>query len=362
MKIAIDVSQVVYGTGVSNYTKSLVTELLKIDKENNYLLFGNAWRRKTDLESFFQQLEGDFEKKILSFPPTLAEKFFNRVHTFSIDRFVGEVDILHTSDWIEPKTKAKKVTTVHDLVPILFPEISDENIVRVHKKKLELVKRETDIVIVPSHTTKKDLMKQDVQSNRIRVVPEAPDDIFQPANERSIKSVKQKYNLKKEYVFSVGITKRKNTQLLIDAFQQMELDNLDLVITGHPYTELSFKDNIKLLGHVDWTDLPALYSGALVFVYPSFYEGFGLPILEAMACNTPVITSDIGSMKEIAEGAAILVDPRKENEIIDAILLAIKKSNQLKALGRKRVKSFTWERTAKETLEVYKEVYNEDRY
>ena len=362
MKIAIDISQTVYGTGVSTYTKSLVSELLRIDKKNQYLLFGNAWRRKDDLNNVFNEIEGDFEKKIIPIPPSLSEKVFNRFRKLSIDRFIGDVDVLHTSDWTEPKTKAKKVTTIHDLVPILFPEMSDPRIVKVHKRKLELVRNEADIVIVPSNTTKKDLMKLNIESSRIRVIPEAPDEIFVPADEKRIIEVREKHSLKKKYIFSVGITRRKNTQRLIDAFQKMDLKNLELVITGHPYTEINYQEGVRLLGHVEKDDLPALYGGALVFIYPSLYEGFGLPILEAFACNTPVVTSDIGSMREIAEGAAVLIDPTKEDEISKAILLSINKSNQLKALGRKRVKKYTWENTAKETLRVYEELNDEDRY
>lgn len=361
MKIAIDISQTVYGTGVSTYTISLVKELLRVDKKNQYLLFGNAFRRKDDLNAVFDQVQGEFEKKIIPIPPSLSEKMFNRFRRISIDRFIGKVDILHTSDWTEPRSGAKKITTIHDLVPILFPEMSDPKIVKVHKRKLDLVRAESEVIIVPSRSTKQDLMKMNIPSNRIVVIPEATDEIFTQVDEKKIKEVREKYSLKKEYIFSVGITKRKNSQKLIDAFQSMELKNLELVITGHPYTEINFQEGVRLLGHVDKEDLPALYSGAQVFAYPSLYEGFGLPILEAFACNTPVVTSDIGSMREIAEGAAVLVDPTKEEEIVNAILLAIDKSNQLKALGRKRVKLFSWENTAKETLRVYEELKDEDR-
>lgn len=359
MKVAIDISQIPYGTGVATYTRNLVQNLLTIDNKNQYLFYANVWRRKDDIVEFLNGLEGEFEHKLLPIPPTISAKIFNSSMRLSIDRLIGRSDILHTSDWTEPSSAAVKITTIHDLIPLLFPEISDERLVKVHKKKFELVQKESKVIIVPSETTKKDLMKLNIKGNRIRVVPEAPDQIFKPLQPEKIAEVKQKYDLKKEYFFSVGITKRKNTQILIDAFQDLQLDNIELVLTGHPYTEINFQKNVRLLGHVDWDDMPALYSGAQVFVYPSIYEGFGLPILESFACGTPVVTSNVGSMREIAEGAAVLVDPRQQSEIADAILLAVEKRNKLTVLGRQRVKRYTWEQTARDTLNIYEEAHNE---
>ena len=115
MKIGIDISQVIYGTGVSVYTRNLVKNLLVLDKKNSYVLFGGSARRRGDFESFLSSLKGSFQKKIVVFPPTLADILWNRLHVISPEVFVGKIDIFHSSDWAQPPGNFFKVTTIHDL-------------------------------------------------------------------------------------------------------------------------------------------------------------------------------------------------------------------------------------------------------
>src|SRR3989344_6568222 len=130
MKILIDISQIVYGTGVSVYTRNLVESLLNIDKENDYTLFGGTLRRREEIQLFFKQLNKyDFDGRIAPIPPSLANILWNRLHVIKIENFVGKADVFHSSDWSQPPSGAFKVTTVHDLIPIKYPMLSHAKLI-----------------------------------------------------------------------------------------------------------------------------------------------------------------------------------------------------------------------------------------
>lgn len=363
MRIAIDISQVVYGTGVSTYTRNLVRNLLAIDKENEYILFGGSLRRRGELRDFVNTLQGStFKGKVFPIPPTLADLIWNRLHILPIELFTGKIDIFHSSDWTQPPSSAFKVTTVHDLVPLKFPELSHPRIVAAHKARLKWVKKEVDRIIVPSEATRRDLVELGFKRDIIPVIPEAHDPIFKPASQSRIKSIKKKYSIAGSYFLSVGINPRKNTERIIKAFKKIRKQgpykSSTLVLIGHPHMETEHAQGVKILGHIQEGDKPALFSGAEAVVYPSLYEGFGLPILEAFICKTPVVTSNLGSLREIAGGAAVLVDPNDIDSIVEGIKKALKGRRELVKSGVKRVKRFYWQKTAKETLSVYKEAKN----
>ncbi|MCH7641420.1 glycosyltransferase family 4 protein [Patescibacteria group bacterium] len=358
MRIVIDISQVVYGTGVSTYIRNLVRNLLAIDKENEYILFGGSLRRKDELNDFLDTLKGEsFMGKTFPLTPTLADIIWNKLHILPIEIFIGKVDVLHSSDWAQPPSSAFKVTTVHDLVPFKFPELSHPRIVSVHKARLKWVKKEVDSVIVPSETTKADLAQLGIDFDKITVIPEAPDPIFKRVSASKVTLVKKKYDLSREYLLSVGVNPRKNTKRIIKAFQKIrkhgQYKDLSLAIIGHPYMEVEETEGVKILGHVSESDKPALFSGSKVLVYPSLYEGFGLPILEAFKCKIPVVTSNLGSLKEVAGDAAILVEPGNSNSISAGITKALTDRETLIQKGVKRVKNYSWEKTAKATLKIY---------
>lgn len=358
MKIAIDISQIIYGTGVSTYTKNLVKNLLELDKDNEYILFGGSLRGLSMLKRAVKGIPGKYSLVTFLIPPTLADLLWNRLRVFSIERLIGNIDVFHSSDWAQPPTRAFKVTTIHDLVPLKYPELSHPRIVGAHKMRLAFVKKEVDRIIVPSRQTKEDMIEEGVSQERIRVIPEAPDPIFEPSKKLEIERVKRKYTIKGKYLLAVGISPRKNTQRIIQAFEKMgrEGEDLKLILAGKPIKMIEKTPGAITIGHVPLQDLPALYSGAEALVYPSLYEGFGLPILEAFACATPVVTSNLGSMKEICENAAVLVDPENPNSIADGIIEAIKTRNALVNKGTTQVKKFSWQKTAKETLKVYREL------
>lgn len=368
MRIGIDISQVVYGTGVSAYTRKLVKSLLTIDKENEYFLFGGSLRRRGELDAFIDNLQQDFtfKSKIFSIPPTAADLIWNRWHILPVEKLIGEVDVLHSSDWSQPPSRAFKITTVHDLVPILHPGLAARdmirNVAKTHRRRLFWVKKEADRIIVPSEATKVDLVKLGFNKGKIRVIPEAPDPVFKSASVSKIEEVKKKCGISGKYLLSVGINPRKNTKRIIKAFQKIRKQGqnkrLSLAIIGYPYMGLAETEGVRILGHVLEIDKPALFSGAEALVYPSLYEGFGLPILEAFACKTAVVTSNLGSMKEVAGDAAVLVNPKKTDSISEGIEKILKEREIYIKMGVKRVKTFSWTKTAKKTLEVYREAKN----
>jgi glycosyltransferase involved in cell wall biosynthesis len=351
MKIAIDISQVVYGTGVSTYTENLVKNLIKIDKENEYLLFAGALRRRGDVLRVFPQA------RIFPIPPSLADLVWNRLHVFPIEKLIGEVNVLHTSDWAEPPAKAFKVTTVHDLYPFKFPRLVSPKILEVHKRKLAWVLKESKKVVVPSNSTKDDLIDLGMKEERIKVIYEAPS-LIKTSSEK-VDEIKKKYNLQGDYLISIGITKLKNTENIIKAFHLGSAGkDVKLVLVGRPVgVELKEERNIRILGHVPKEDLGALLTGSRGLIYPSLYEGFGIPILDAFNCEVPVLTSNISSMKEIANDAAELVDPYDPSSIKEGIESILRGPKGFIEKGLVRIKDFTWEKTASETLEVYK-TYN----
>ncbi len=326
MKIAIDISQVVYGTGVSVYTKELVTNLLQTDKDNEYVLFAGTFRRREEFNKY--------KAKIFPVSPTIANLVWNKLHILPIEKLIGKVDVFHSSDWTQPPSKAFKVTTVHDLAPILFPQFTHPRIVAAHKRRLEWVKKEVDRIIVPSEIVKKDLIKLGFSENNIRVIPEAAGPEFKKVNSKPT-------DIQEKYILTIGAGGRKNTDNLIAAAKKV---GIKLVIVGRPYMDfISDEELIKL------------YSHAEAMVYPSIYEGFGLPVLQAMACECPVVTSQNTAMAEIAKNVGILIDPNSVDSIAEGIKKALKNRESLITKGLQRSKEYSWQKTANETLEVYKE-------
>lgn len=369
MKIAIDISQSVHGTGVSKYTENLVESLLKIDNKNEYLLFGTSLRGYSKLKKLRQKLSiyHNVNFKFFILPIRIFEILFNWLRIIPINLILGDIDVLHTSDWIEPKvtSSTKKVTTVHDMVPYLFPATLPNRILRNHKRKLKAVKTESKLIITPSSTTKDDVEKLlGIEAEKLKVIPEAASYAFRPQSDEKIKSVLSKYKIKNPYILSVSTREpRKNISTLIDAFEKLSRDfqNINLVLTGKKGwgQAIEIIPNVIETGYVTDEELICLYAGCKVFVYPSLYEGFGLPIIEAMACGAPIIASNNSSIIETAKDAAILVEPRSDVQIKKAIELVLNlETDDYQKMVRAsldRARQYSWAKAAKETLKVYEE-------
>ncbi len=359
MKIAIDISQIIYGTGVSVYTKNLIRALLTIDRKNEYKLIGGSLRRFYELNRQIGDLsEGkkNADSLIFPVPPSLADFLFNRSSLINIDPFIGSPDVFHSSDWTQPASDAYKITTVHDLAPLLYPNMTHPRIVDVHKRRLERVRKYADHIIVPTFSAKNDLIRMGFREKAVSVVYEAVDSRVKKPLKGQKRRVLDKYRISGKYVLAVGANKRKNTDGIIAAFEKIRHDGfLKLVVIGEQYHEVV--RNVLFLGHVPNSDVPSLYSCSEALVYPSFYEGFGLPILEAFYLETPVVTSNRGSMEEIGGDSAVLVEPDSVESIADGILTALSRRDRLIKKGRERVKAFSWEKCARETLYIYNKKY-----
>jgi glycosyltransferase involved in cell wall biosynthesis len=308
-----------------------------------------------DIKSVLSNFQGNFTSKVLPIPPTLADFIWNKLHVLPVEKILGNLDVYHTSDWSEPPASAFKVTTVHDLYPIKFPKLIHRQILETHRRKLSWVLQESKRVIVPSISTKNDLIQIGAREDIIRVIPEASS--IKKADSSMVIETKKKYGINGDYLISIGITPLKNTENIIKAFHLAKPGKeVKLVLVGRPIN-LSIEEerNVRILGHVPHNDLAALLTGSGGLVFPSIYEGFGLPILDAFACEAPVVTSNISAMAEVAGDAAVLVDPYDISSIADGIEKILRGKKGLVEKGLKRASQFSWEETAKKTLEVYNE-------
>ena len=364
MKIAIDISQIPYGTGVSIYTKELVKALLKIDSKNTYTFYAGALKRKKEILSFYYKIKQKNTNLVLyPIPPTLADILFNRLNMFYIEEIIGRIDVFHASDWAVPKSSAPMVSTIHDLSPFLHPESADNKVKSVHKRVLKRIKKYKNLVIVPSEATKNDAINLGVKKDLTYIIPEALSLDKSKPQKHDIKITKQRYNLSKKFALMVGTAPRKNISRSIKAFHNTKnASKLEkLVIVGNKPENYKKHKDVIFTGYVSDSTLSSLYASADVFLYPSLYEGFGLPILEAFSHGCPVVTSNLSSMPEVAGEAAILVNPNKTKEIEKGILEALKNSKSLNNKGKKRLKMYNWQETAKETLKIYERAFNSNR-
>jgi len=353
MKIGIDVSQMCYeGTGVARYVHDLSQALLQVGQgQHEIIFFAGALRQR----AFFTRLMAELPWstatwKIVPFPPKIARIVFGLL-PIKIESFTGYLDIFHASDWSQPNTLAPSVTTVHDLVFKKYPDTVDPLIRRSQEQRLKKVVSQGIHLIADSKSTKDDLMEiYHLPTTRIDVVYPGIDPSYSPQSSKEIERVKTKYKLPDQYLLAVGTQEpRKNLTRLKEAVSGLDLP---LVLVG----KYGWGEKTQTLGYVPDSDLPALYSGASVFVYPSLYEGFGFPVLEAMACGTPVVTSNVSSLPEVVGQAGVLVDPLDTASITAGIKQALSSRDKLSTLGLIQAKQFTWGKTAKQVMEVYEKI------
>jgi glycosyltransferase involved in cell wall biosynthesis len=285
------------------------------------------------------------------------------------------VDLFHGTNYEVPLWgTTPSVLTVHDLSLLLHPSTHEARLVRRGRRRLPLMASAASLIITPSESVRAELTEHlGVAPSKIIAIPEAPREVFRPAPAGEALEVRQRLGVEDEFVLFVGtVEPRKNLTTLVAAFAEVLGSTAlrpQLVIAGgegwltndlHEQVEKSgVKDRLRFTGYVTDEDLSALYSSCRVFVYPSLYEGFGLPPLEAMACGAPVVASHVPSVMEAAgRDAARVVNPMDVGGLARELVHLLSDENErrhLSALGRERASQFTWERTARATLEVYKE-------
>jgi glycosyltransferase involved in cell wall biosynthesis len=285
-------------------------------------------------------------------------------------------DLVHFTNYLAPvRTRVPYVVSFHDMTLALVPETHTLKKRLLTSSLLPWVARGARRILTPSESTRRDVVRLlNLDPGRVCVIPYAASEAFRPASEGP-ERLAASYGVRPPYFLYVGtIEPRKNLARTLRAFARVapSLPQHQLVLVGDlgwKYEEVlreaqrpELRGRVLLPGYVPEEDLPVLYSHAVAFVYPSLYEGFGFPVVEAMACGAPVLTSRSSSLTEIAEGASVLVDPRDEKALADAFLALGSDAGlrrELRAKGLARAATFTWERTARETVAVYRDVFEE---
>jgi glycosyltransferase involved in cell wall biosynthesis len=279
---------------------------------------------------------------------------WNDLRILPVDTLISRLDWFVTSDWTEPPARCRKATIVHDLAFRRFPETIDPKIMSVFTRKLGLVQRESRLVFADSISTGEDLEEfYGIPSERIRVVYPGVD-IRRPES-KQIEAAKHRYGLTRPYFLSVGkIEPRKNLKRLIEAYAMLGDIGYDLAIAGPAgWDTVTPVSGVSLLGFVPDADLYALYAGATALVYPSLWEGFGYPAVEAMAIGTPVALSNRSSLGEIGADAALLFDPEDPSAIMNAMKDMATNAplrTQLSLKGIARAATYSWKSYAKSFL------------
>lgn len=358
MKITIDVSQMAYEwTGVGRYTFELVKALLRLSTKHEFTLWAGVRKQRFYFESLQKTEPWNRATWIYShLSPKLAGVLFN-YSPLHLEYLSGPTDLIHLSDWTAPVTRVPTVTTVHDLAFIKYPETVDPLIRHTQSVRLSRIVSHGNHIIADSLSTKNDLIeKYHLNASQIDVVYPGISHSYLPASLTEIDRVKKKYSLPSHFILSLGTQEpRKNLERLVEATKDL---TYPLVIAGKYGwgKKLDSPAHVKVLGFVDEKDLPALYSSATVFCYPSLYEGFGFPVLEAMACGVPVVTSNVSSLPEVAGTAAILVDPLSLGSIRSGIEQAITTREKMIKKGIQQAKKFNWDKTARQVLAIYEKL------
>jgi len=282
-------------------------------------------------------------------------------------------DLFHGTNYEIPLwSKTPSVLTIHDLSLFLHPDAHEPRLVRRARWRLPLMTRSASAIVTPTEAVKREVCERlNIDPQKVVVTPEAPRTVFQRREPNQTSDTRKHLNINEDFILFVGtLEPRKNLKRLLEAFEivlQTTPLTPQLVIAGGrgwlmddfaaSLQQRGLSEKIRLTGYLNDDELCALYSSCKLFVYPSLYEGFGLPPLEAMSCGAPVITSNIASIKEAAGDAARLVDPLSVEDIVEALIKLLSNEGERERLsqaGRERVKNFTWERTALKTLEVYR--------
>lgn len=360
-----------FSGGIGVYTYQIIKNLNRIDDENKYHLI-HYLKNDSDIYNYNNDIiipKNRFINRWGSF-------MFWRYFTLPLELKKYSLDMVHDPYELGPFTFSQpfqKVITVHDLTPLIFPKLFKKMDVILHRLLLKKTIDRADKIITVSHHSKKDMIKYlDVPEDKIEVIYNGKGEAFKILNKKEINTVITKYELPHQFILSVGgLHPIKNIPRLLKAYYLACKDGLmhKLVIIGVAMDRsqeifktlkvLGIEDNVIFTGPVPEDDLVALYNAADLFVYPCLYAGFGLPPLEAMACGTPVITSNNSSLPEVVGDAGLFINPYHTEELAKTINNLISNEKTRKKLikkGLKRSELFNWRNTAIKTLEIYEEV------
>lgn len=359
--------------GVGHYTYHLVKALLAADQRNHYTLFFDFRMAHEGLQEFIQP-----NVKIKFFPFSSYGKFlpFAYSHMLVSAYLLRErLDIFHAPANVIPLSYPKRaVVTIHDLAIFQHPEWFPTQIVSTRLLVPQTLRRAKHVIAV-SDATKRDLIDLfNLPDQKVSVIPEAVDVNLLPLQDAE-DNIREMYQLPDRYVLFVGtIEPRKNLRVLFEAWQQLQLHaasqmvDVELVLAGglghrgrdivKLFETMHLNEHASYLGYVTHNHKIKLMQEASALVFPTLYEGFGLPVLEAMTLGTPVITTNTSSIPEVTGKAAVLVEPTDVAGLTDALLKVLTKQEfaaELAAQGKRQAAKFSWERAALETLAVYRQ-------
>lgn len=370
MKIGIDARLVHYQrAGIGQYTLRLAEALVATHSSDSYLLLQSRKDRHSLLAA------ANLRHRSMWTPP--HHRYEQTL--FSLELSLLDLDLLHCPDFIPPfRRRCPAVITVHDLAFLRFPGLLTRES-QAYYGQITRAVHSADHIISVSESTKRDLVSLvGADQAKITCVYEAAAPLFRPADDAAIAATRRRYDIQGDYILFVStIEPRKNIPFLLQAYRRLrdarhgQNGMPRLVIVGNKgwlydriftlVDQLDLRSAVICTGGVPVEDLPALYSGALYFVLPSLYEGFGLPVLEAMSCGTPVITSSTSSLPEVAGDAAILVDPQDISGLATAMQRLCEDHalrREMGGRGMAQAARFSWERAARETMAVYQKAAN----
>lgn len=362
-------------TGIEYYTVELVKALLAQDKNNDYRLIHSA--------GLTSELDGLAPAYLLPAKPNFFAGRFLASLALDSRRLSAEFDIVHCPSHEMPffrkLPRSRAIVTIHDLTPLLFPRYQKPRRVFYFQQVLPRLLDRVDQVLTDSQSSRNDILEHyRLPDKKVSVVYPGVNPIFQikESNQarsgRFLASEGQKISLPEKFILFVGtLEPRKNLERLLVAYNQLKREGRPeaLVVVGargwgQDWQELlvktveeKYRDSVFRLGYVSEDDLVSLYNLAEVFVYPSLYEGFGFPVLEAMACGTPVITSNVSSLPELAGEAALLVNAANARDLAEKIELVLtdpRLKGRLRSAGLEQVKKFTWPQAARQVQDIYK--------
>lgn len=360
------------GAGIGRLVRDLVAALAQVDQQTAYKLFVAGAKPAT-----LPALPGaNFSWRPTRITPRWWARLWQRLRLpWPVEHITGPIDLYHATDFVLPPTHARSILTVHDLSFVRVPESASPPL----KSYLDVVVprsiAQATHVIADSQATKDDIIAlYDTAPEKITVLLSGVDPRFQPVVDlQHQQTARTRYGIDpRPYILAVGtVQPRKNYSRLIRsvAMLRQRSHDVQLVIAGGKgwleddmYTTLaktSMEDHVCFIGYANDADLPTLYSAATCVAYPSLYEGFGFPILEGMACHTPVVTANVASLPEVAGDAALMVDPLDVDALTDALERVLTDRNLRQTLitrGQARVKHFTWGRAATQLRQLYDHV------
>ncbi|NFI51518.1 glycosyltransferase family 4 protein [Clostridium botulinum] len=378
MKVSIELQPCLKNkSGIGVYTYELTKRLQyfkDIEFEGNIFNFFN----RNDIEKDIEGL--DIRKNICSlFPYGVYRRMWSYIPIKYNFLFRRNADIYQFFNFVvPPNISGKVITTIHDLTYILYPNTMEIANRKRLEKDMKATVKNADYIITISESSKRDIIKYlNVDKNKIEVIYPGVDGIYKKLlNNDEITTVKKKYNIEGKYLLYLGtLEPRKNIETILRAynlFKKSNKDNIKLVLAGKKgwlydsifnlVKEFGIEDKVIFTDYVDDKDKSALYQGAEMFLFPSLYEGFGIPVIEAMASRTPVITSNSSSLPEVAGEAAIITDPLDYIKISKSIELILN-DNELREKmvneGIKQANKFSWDLSAEKLKNIYYDLYNE---